>query len=343
MDFDFNLILVPLTLVFILTLLMDKFVLKRFAEKKRLEQQLETAKNTVKEKELALTKVKEQFVFTEQNDVIQGSTPVEVVQAQDQLSQAQAGLAQASYQVQQHHTPFLISWAYDFWWILLAVLVVRSFIVEPFNIPSESMNPTLKTGDFILVNKNAYGVRLPLLNSKIIDSGSPKHGDVAVFRYPENPKIKFIKRIVGLPNDKIRIVGDKVYINGQLQASQAAATVNLSVPYNPEQNIDVLARQYTSKLGEHQFSAQYILPQQQNANAIQMVGEGQGLSLNQTIEFTVPEGQYFVLGDNRDLSEDSRYWGFVPEDHLTGKAVYVWMHKEPGFKLPSFSRNGLIP
>ncbi|MFU8925481.1 signal peptidase I [Acinetobacter puyangensis] len=250
----------------------------------------------------------------------------------------------------EHKTSPVINWAYDFWPVLAVVLVVRSFFYEPFNIPSESMNPTLETGDFILVNKYAFGVRLPLINTKIIDSGEPQHGDVAVFRFPKNPSISFIKRIIGLPGDHIVFQNGELYVNGKIQPHQVGNEVPLPVKYRDqngqEQTIPVQATQWVVNLGEHRFISQYIKTEQQNPTAQQFLKNyeaGIPLSLQQSWEVTVPQGQYFAMGDNRDQSDDSRFWGFVPEENLTGKAMFIWMHKKPGLNLPSFERNGRIP
>lgn len=276
MDFDFNLILVPVTLILFLLWLLDKLVLKQRATKGKGNEN------------------------------------------------------------------FLIGWAYDFWPVLAVVLFLRSFLYEPFNIPSESMVPTLKIGDFILVNKFDYGVRLPLVHSKIIDTGSPKHGDVAVFRYPENPKLSYIKRVVGLPGDKIEFKQGKLWINGQAQPSELLGQQPVEIQINANELTTMTVDRYKNQLGDHQFISHQISAQQQNPNVQALIQHAKGLTMYQTWSITVPQGHYFMIGDNRDQSEDSRAWGFVPEENLIGRAFYVWMHKEPGFNLPSFSRNGKI-
>ncbi|MFB2578449.1 MULTISPECIES: signal peptidase I [unclassified Acinetobacter] len=341
MNFDFNLILVPLTLIFFFVWLLDKLVLKSYNKKTKLEHDAALATKNVEQAKADLAHLKQQHAV---------DAP-EVLHAQDKLSHAETQLAQAHYQANQQRLHPVVAWAYDFWWILALVLCVRSFLFEPFNIPSESMNPTLQTGDFILVNKYAYGVRLPLTNTKVIDSGSPQHGDVAVFAYPKDPKIKFIKRIIGLPGDKVEIRDGQMYINGQLQPSDFKADstviVNTLNENNQIKKLPVAGKQYLTTIGEHQFLAQYLLPQQPDLlaqNYVQsMLIDSHRLSQQQNLSFEVPAGQYFAMGDNRDQSDDGRYWGFIPEDHLTGKATYVWMHKEPGLNIPSFSRNGSIP
>jgi len=235
---------------------------------------------------------------------------------------------------------FIITWAYDFWPVLTVVLVLRSFLYEPFNIPSDSMVPTLETGDFILVNKFEYGVRLPIINSKIIDTGSPERGEVAVFRYPPQPGISYIKRIVGLPGDRI------VYDHGQLIINGEKVT-KVPVEFSREKDrLDTPESIYHKEtLGQHTFIMRELegVNVARQAPFINFEENGKYSGENGLYwEVKVPEGQYFAMGDNRDQSADSRFWGFVPEENLTGRAFYVWMHKEPGFKLPSFSRNGTI-
>lgn len=235
---------------------------------------------------------------------------------------------------------FIITWAYDFWPVLAVVMVLRSFLYEPFNIPSDSMVPTLETGDFILVNKFEYGVRLPIINSKIIDVGSPERGEVAVFRYPPQPSISYIKRIVGLPGDHI------VYDHGQLSINGEKVTKTPIQFSREKDNLDTPTSIYHQEtLGAHTFTMRELegVNVAHLAPFLNYVDNGKYSAENGLYwEVKVPEGHYFAMGDNRDQSADSRFWGFVPEENLTGRAFYIWMHKEPGFNLPSFSRNGKI-
>ncbi|MDT8384670.1 MAG: signal peptidase I [Gammaproteobacteria bacterium] len=201
--------------------------------------------------------------------------------------------------------PVLVEYARSLFPVILAVLVLRSFLVEPFRIPSGSMMPTLLVGDFILVNKFAYGVRLPVINRKIIDVGEPERGDVMVFRYPKEPSIDYIKRVIGLPGDRVAYYKKQLFINGQpatQQRQESYAGVGAGVSMSG-----------TQLLKEDLLGVQHDI----------LVDDGKG-SLEG--EFTVPQGQYFVMGDNRDNSNDSRYWGFVPEENLVGKAFLVWMN-----------------
>ena len=211
--------------------------------------------------------------------------------------------------------PWLVDYARSFFPVLLVVLVVRSFVVEPFQIPSGSMRPTLEIGDFILVNKFTYGLRLPVTNTKLIDIGEPKRGDVMVFRFPQDPSVNFIKRVIGLPGDRIRYEGKQLYINGEAVPKEL---VNES---DTDQLEEVLLQE---SLGDttHPIYNDFRDPGPQMR------------------ELRVPEGHYFMMGDNRDHSNDSRYWGFVPEENIVGEAFAVWMHWDGG--LPSFSEVRVI-
>lgn len=351
MDFDFNWILVPATLIFFGIWLLDKLVFKQYRQLKDKKQLAVQADQTIQTEQLHFEQIKAKYPQLTLTDTVSNpDEPAEVTQARDRLSQAKGDAVRAHATYDAHKINPLVNWAYDFWPVLAVVLVVRSFLFEPFNIPSESMNPTLETGDFILVNKFAFGVRLPLLNTKILDTGEPEHGDVAVFRYPVDPSISYIKRIIGLPGDTIAFQNGELFINGEKQIWQAGNAVNLPVNYLDEsgqqQKMIVDAQQWVVNIASHRFITQYIKPEQSDALAQQFIAEYQQkapLSLQQNWQVTVPEGQYFAMGDNRDQSADSRYWGLVPEANLTGKATYVWMHKAPGLHLPSFKRNGSIP
>ena len=203
--------------------------------------------------------------------------------------------------------PSLVEMSRSFFPIILIVLVIRSFIVEPFRIPSNSMMPTLLTGDFILVNKFAYGVRLPVLHTKVIASGEPQRGDVAVFRYPLDPKIDFIKRIVGLPGDRITYRNKLLYINGK-KAPQKYLQSYIGVGSG---SVMTGARRMKEDIEglEHDI----LLNPQRNI-------------FGGSLDVIVPEGHYFVMGDNRDHSSDSRVWKFLPEQNLVGKAFMIWMN-----------------
>ena len=201
--------------------------------------------------------------------------------------------------------PTWIEYCKSFFPVILAVLLLRSFLVEPFRIPSGSMMPTLLVGDFILVNKFDYGIRLPVLNTKIIDIGEPKRGDVVVFRYPKDPSVDYIKRVVGLPGDRIGYYDKILHINGK-----PVAQVPAGVYVGKGSGVSMSgAGERQEQLGDVQHQI-LVMPRTPGL-------EG---------EFVVPENEYFVMGDNRDNSNDSRYWGTVPEANLVGKAFRIWMN-----------------
>ncbi len=201
--------------------------------------------------------------------------------------------------------PMVVEYARSFFPVILIVLLLRSFLFEPFRIPSSSMRPTLVVGDFILVNKFVYGLRLPVLDSKIISVGDPQHGDIMVFRYPEDPSIDYIKRVVGVPGDRIEYRNRQLFVNGKA----STMTRHGSHLWMDRQcrTIDSLRFREQTKDTDHEI---LIIPHHASR------AEG---------EWVVPEGHYFMLGDNRDNSRDGRYWGFVPEENIVGKAVAVWM------------------
>ncbi|HEX5057681.1 MAG TPA: signal peptidase I [Gammaproteobacteria bacterium] len=215
--------------------------------------------------------------------------------------------------------PLLVEYSKAFFPILLIVLVLRSFVAEPFKIPSGSMLPTLHIGDFILVNKFSYGLRLPVLNTKILQLGEPERGDVVVFKYPEDPRLDFIKRVIGLPGDRISYRGKQIYINGQPVAVEPLTS---AVPLPSRTGFG-----YLQELVEHLPEVEHHILLDSNRSSAD-------------VEYQVPEGHYFVMGDNRDDSRDSRVWGYMPEKNLVGKAFFIWMHWDIGGDGLDFSRIG---
>lgn len=217
-------------------------------------------------------------------------------------------------------TPKFVVEVKSYFVIIAIIFGLRSFVVEPFQIPSGSMLPTLKIGDFILVNKFDYGLRLPVLNTTIIPTTEPKRGDVVVFKYPLKPDLNYIKRLVGLPGDQVSYRNKVLTVNGQQVSKDLLA--KLSISLNPNQEpVDL----FSENLGgvEHEVYNSYRFTPHEG-------------------EWTVPEGHYFVMGDNRDNSADSRFWGFVPDENMKGRAFYVWLHWDEFFSIPSFKNNGLI-
>lgn len=204
---------------------------------------------------------------------------------------------------QARREPVIVEYARAFFPVILIVFLIRSFLGEPFRIPSGSMMPNLFNGDFILVNKFSYGVRLPVLNEKIVAIDDPRRGDVAVFRFPGDPSINYIKRIVGVPGDHVVYRKKRLYING--------------APMEQTRNQPYSSPHIAAPIGEVRRVAENF---DGRAHDILIAGRGdEGYA-----EFRVPPGQYFVMGDNRDQSNDSRYWGFVPDRNLVGKAFLVW-------------------
>ncbi len=217
--------------------------------------------------------------------------------------------------------PLPIEYAKSFFPVLLIVLVLRSFLIEPFAIPTGSMIPTLQVGDFILVNKYAYGIRLPVIGTKIVDIDAPERGEVMVFVPPHESKY-YIKRVIGLPGDTVRYEDKKLYINGELIASEFVRPITVQTSFG-----ELPGELYQETIAGVEHETQLI--------------PAAGSRRTRTT-WVVPPDHYFMMGDNRDNSSDSREWGAVPEKDIVGKAIAVWMHKEPGFNLPSFSRNMLI-
>ncbi len=367
MDFDFNLILVPLTIGLGLIWLLDKIWFKQHGGYKKSTQEFAVAKANLERQEAKLVAELNQhnLTYTDLNYLNKDDLPTEVRQTYQEYLETKSYANIASTKTVNSKENTLIRWAYDFFPVLAVVLIVRSFLVEPFNIPSSSMVPTLYTGDFIAVNKYAYGVRLPLTYNKVLDTGEPEHGDVAVFRYPENPSIYYIKRVIGLPGDTVS------YSQGQLTINEVpvdtkpvnfAADNELTTQLYPAGQLvpgQMLTAAEAAQMGqEEEAQAQYFQETQgdnkhlvryladmnssQYAPFLQQEAPEVLSSAGTEWQVTVPSGQYFVMGDNRDRSADGRFWGFVPDENLAGKAVYIWMHKPPGLNLPTFARNGAI-
>ena len=217
--------------------------------------------------------------------------------------------------------PVIVEYAKSFFPVLFIVLMLRSFVVEPFQIPSGSMIPTLEVGDFILVNKYHYGLRLPVVGTKIFDNHEPQRGEVMVFIPPHDPRY-FIKRVIGLPGDSIEYENKILRVNGE--------QVNIDIV--DQTLIETAAGMREGVLFNEQLGVA-------NHRAQIVTDDNRGTRRS---SWVVPPGHYFMMGDNRDNSADSREWGPVPESNIVGKAFVIWMHKEPGFRLPTFSRNQRI-
>ncbi len=209
------------------------------------------------------------------------------------------------------HRPKFVQFMAEFYPVLLLVFLFRGFVVEPFRIPSNSMMPTFLTYDFLLVDKISYGIHLPILNTELIDIGDPERGDVVVFRYPNYEKQEayqgadFIKRVIGLPGDKIEYVKDKLMVNDKVIEYQKIGTYT-----GIEKGVGMTGYKHYREILDNNPHDVLLHP---NASS-------------RSVMLIVPKGHYFVMGDNRSRSSDSRFWGFVPEEYLLGKAFYIWAH-----------------
>ena len=216
--------------------------------------------------------------------------------------------------------PWWVEYSVSFFPVILVVFVLRSFIVEPFKIPSGSMIPTLLVGDFILVNKYQFGIRLPIVNKKIVDVANPARGDVMVFRYPEDPSLDYIKRVVGVPGDVVTYRDKRISVNG------VAAPVRRLSDYLHRERM-----QFSSRYAENLGGVEHEILIDEDAPAMVPMSRAFPYSADciynsDGFECKIPPGHYFVMGDNRDNSADSRVWGFVPDENIVGKAFFIWLN-----------------
>ncbi len=248
----------------------------------------------------------------------------------------------------------VVQWSVSLYPVLLLVLVIRSFIAEPFRIPSNSMMPTLLTGDFILVNKFTYGIRLPVINTKLMDINQPKYGDILVFRYPNYERdssksgLDYIKRIVGVPGDEVLYKSDQLWVNGK-----AVTYTNKGDYYGVESGSDMtgfihqlsdLGGIKYERLLHPKYSSKAFAPCSSRLKRLirsqpQLEFYTPTLHCSSHYKMTIPEGYYLVFGDNRSASADGRFWGLVPDEFVIGKAFFIWMHFDKSFK---FGRLGPI-
>ncbi|WP_119966762.1 signal peptidase I [Simplicispira lacusdiani] len=265
----------------------------------------------------------ERFYFLPQR--LRAAQAVEDAAAQRRAELDRMGIAKVDIDVQDSKErllmqPWWLDWTAGLFPVIVAVFLLRSFLFEPFKIPSGSMVPTLLVGDLILVNKFTYGVRLPVINTKIIEMNSPQRGDVMVFRYPPQPSFDYIKRVVGVPGDEVAYLNKRLTVNGKPVETSTA-------PDFFDESTMRYFKQYEEQLGDRPHR---LL---NNPEAPAFVQGASNFAYRDNCRYSVegvvckvPEGHYFMMGDNRDNSLDSRYWGFVPEANIVGKAFFVWMN-----------------
>jgi len=265
----------------------------------------------------------EQFVFAPARQ--RAASQLESEDAQRRSALAQQGIKQVDGNVAQAKEallaqPWWLEWTAGLFPVIITVFLLRSFLFEPFKIPSGSMIPTLLVGDLILVNKFHYGLRLPVINTKITEGTKPQRGDVMVFRYPPQPSLDYIKRVVGVPGDTVAYLNKRLTVNGQVVETNA-------LPDFLDEDSMRYFKQFEEKLGEKPHR---LLNDESRPAFVQVQPNFFGAEgCNCTVEGVtckVPEGHYFMMGDNRDNSLDSRYWGFVPDANIVGKAFFVWMN-----------------
>ncbi|MGE4370067.1 MAG: signal peptidase I [Burkholderiaceae bacterium] len=241
------------------------------------------------------------------------------------LSPEQAARIRQEAYDKANRAPWWIEYCVSFFPVILFVFVLRSFLVEPFRIPSGSMLPTLQNGDLILVNKFEYGIRLPVVDKKIIDIGNPERGDVMVFRYPVDPNVDYIKRVIGLPGDTVQYRNKVLTINGVEVKHQRDGDY-----YEPDRAAYI--GRYTEFLDGRTHSILLNRQARQDLMPITQFPYRENCDYSSDgVRCVVPPGHYFMMGDNRDNSLDSRYWGFVPDDYIVGRAFFIWMN----FSAPS--------
>jgi signal peptidase I len=265
----------------------------------------------------------ERFYFLPQRRAAAAALDQQDAQRRQQL--AGMGITQVDGDIQEAKAkllmqPWWLDWTAGLFPVIIVVFLLRSFLFEPFKIPSGSMIPTLLVGDLILVNKFTYGIRLPVINLKITEGNKPQRGDVMVFRYPPKPSLDYIKRVVGVPGDTVAYLNKRLTVNGQPVPTQA-------LPDFFDEDASRYFKQFEETLGEKPHR---LLNDVQRPAFVSGIEKFDGMEhCSYTVEGVtckVPDGQYFMMGDNRDNSLDSRYWGFVPDKNIVGKAFFVWMN-----------------
>ena len=266
----------------------------------------------------------ERFYFLPQRQKAAAELEAQTLQRNAELgklgiSQVDDNLAEAKHRLLAQ--PWWLDWTAGLFPVILLVFLLRSFLFEPFKIPSGSMVPTLMVGDLILVNKFHYGVRLPVLNKKIIANNDPQRGDVMVFRYPVDPRVDYIKRVVGVPGDEVAWLNQRLFVNGKEVPTKA-----LGEFYDED------SMRYVPMFSEHLGAAEHRILVDPKRPAF-FGGDQKTFPMHENCRYSpesvvckVPPGHYFMMGDNRDNSQDSRFWGFVPDENIVGKAFFVWMN-----------------
>lgn len=275
----------------------------------------------------------ERFYFLPQREKAVAQLEAQTAQRRQELgkmgiSQVDDNIAEAKVKLLAQ--PWWLDWTAGLFPVIIAVFLLRSFLFEPFKIPSGSMIPTLLVGDLILVNKYHYGLRLPVINVKVTEGAAPQRGDVMVFRYPPKPSLDYIKRVVGLPGDEVAYLNKRLTINGK-------AIETTTVPEFFDEDVMRYFKQYQETLGEHKH--RLLVDDDRPA----YIPGADDYAFKQNCRYSiegvvckVPQGHYFMMGDNRDNSLDSRYWGFVPDKNIVGKAFLVWMNFSSLKRIGSF-------